>query len=103
MYTYTFDHCKDLSNKMYTYAKLLRLTCPAQGLCRAPEEQEACARGGVSISAHLPGYGAGLTVSACRWITFQPPSSRRYTWVARKVYVRGSPFTETEVCSSPAV
>jgi len=26
-----------------------------------------------------------VTVSACRWATFHSPSSRRYTWVARKV------------------
>ena len=30
-----------------------------------------------------------VTVSAWRWATFQSPPSRRYTWVARRVYVRG--------------
>jgi hypothetical protein len=44
-----------------------------------------------------------VTVSACRWATFHSPPSRRYTWVARKVKLRGWPSKEFEACSRPAV
>jgi hypothetical protein len=37
--------------------------------------------------------GHSARVSPCRWATFHAPLSRRYTWVARNVYVRGCPST----------